>query len=153
MKNLEDNLKEVGGMELGRVLHRNLFFHLLDLEVKRARRYQNFMCLLLVKLKNSPNGCAGSDFQTCYQLLSDLVTVELRESDILGSLGEDRLVALLPYADGSAGGLAKSRFESVLKYFDFDKKGYEVAVEKICFPINGADTIDLIKRALSEKAS
>jgi hypothetical protein len=85
--------------------------------------------------------------------LSDLATVELRESDILGVIGENRLAALLPYADGSAGELAKSRFKNILDYFDFRKKGFEVAVEQICFPINGAGTIDLIKKALSAEES
>ena len=152
MKTLENNLKDVTGAGIGRILSRSHFFHLLDLEVKRARRYQNFLCLLLVRLKRGSEGCDGSDFQTCSQLLNDLLTVELRESDILGALGEDRLVALLPYADDSAGGLAKSRFENILKYFSFDKKGFQVAVEQICFPINGADTIDLIKKTLSAES-
>ena len=146
MMSTDSSSSELTGMHLGRILHKDLFFHLLDLEVKRARRYQNFLCLLLLKLRNSRE--ENDNFQTCYQILADLLIVEMRESDILGSLGENRLVALLPYADGSAGGMTKSRFENILKYFDFGKKGYEVAIEQVCFPINGADTIDLIKRAL-----
>ena len=33
-----------------RILDKDLFLYLLDLEVKRARRYQNFISILLMKL-------------------------------------------------------------------------------------------------------
>ena len=141
-------LKELTGVEYGRIMGKDLFFHFLDMEVKRARRYQNFLCLLLLNLRKCHGNGNGNSLMTCHQVLTDLLLVEFRESDVLGSLSEEKLVALLPYADKAAGGLAKSRFEGVLKYFDFKKNGYEVAVEQICFPVNGADTIDLIKRTL-----
>ncbi len=73
---------------------------------------------------------------------------ETRESDIIGSLEQDRLVVLLPYADMKAGAHVKSRFEDVLKYYDFKSKGIEVLIDQVCFPINGSDTVDLIERAL-----
>jgi hypothetical protein len=77
----------------------------------------------------------------------------MRETDILGSLEKDKLVALLPYADASAGGDAKSRFEGTLKYYDFKSKGYEVTIDQICFPMNGTDTIDIVRKALGAESS
>ena len=133
-----------------RILNRDLFLYFLEFEVKRARRYQNFICLLLVKLKKHSNN-NGWDFKTCYDTLSDLLMVEMRESDILGSLGEGQLVALLPYSDKSEGICAKSRFEGILKYFDFKNKGYEVEIDPICFPLHGTDTIELLKKSLEAK--
>lgn len=38
--------QEVAQAEFGRVLKKDLFLYFFDLEVKRARRYQNFLCLL-----------------------------------------------------------------------------------------------------------
>jgi len=43
----------------------------------------------------------------------------IAESDILGFLGDDKLAAILPYADPTAGMLAKSRFEGSLRYLEF----------------------------------
>lgn len=149
MRISEEDLQEGTKVELGRILNKDLFLFLLDLEVKRARRYQNFLCLLLLKLEQfTKKDDNGEGFQPCYEVLTDLLTVEMRESDVLGSLGKNRLAVLLPYANGSAGRLARSRFENILGYFSFQERGYKVIIDQICFPINGTDTIDLIKKAL-----
>ncbi len=139
-----------GGPEepFGRILNRNLFHFVLDIEVKRSRRYQNFLCLMLFKIKPfSQEGIAGG-LEVCYRRLGDLLMDETRESDIIGSLEGDRLVVLLPYADVKAGAQVKSRFADVLKYYDFKSKGIEVVIDQVCFPVNGSDTVDLIERAL-----
>ncbi|MGD0917421.1 MAG: diguanylate cyclase [Thermodesulfobacteriota bacterium] len=153
MNNGESGLHEETRVELGRILNKDLFLYLLDLEVKRARRYQNFLCLLLLNLKQFSKDDDGRSFQTCHQKLSHLLTEEMRETDILGSLNGNQLVVLLPYADKAAGINAKSRFEGTLKYYDFKGKGFEVRIDQVCFPINGADTIDLLKKALGVEPS
>jgi PleD family two-component response regulator len=134
--------------DLGRVLNRDLFLFLLDLEVKRARRYQNFISLMLLKIKPCVKNDNGWDFPTCYEILSDLLSVEIRESDILGSLDGNKLIVLLPYADVKAGNHAKSRFEETLSYYNFKNKGFEVVVDQICFPVDGTNTMDLIRKSL-----
>ncbi len=150
MEELQDQPTEPGS---GRILDRTLFFYLLDLEVKRARRYQNFLCILLLKLTRRPDHDEGNGIQTCLRMLRNLLVEEMRESDIPGSLGENRLVVLLPYADVVAGGHAKSRLENSLQYLDFGRRGCEVVIDQICFPVNGMNTADLIKKALSAEAS
>jgi hypothetical protein len=129
------------------IFNRDVFLRFLDLEVKRARRYQNFIGFLLIRLKKRSNN-NGWDFKTCYDTLSDLFVVEMRESDILGSFGEGQLVALLPYADKSAGVCTKSRFEGVLKYYGFENKGYEVEVDCVSFPVDGADITGILNKIL-----
>jgi len=136
-------------MELGRILDKDLFFYLFDLEVKRARRYQNFISILLLHLSPLAGNEGGNSLKSCYQTLSNILVEEARETDILASLGENRLAALLPYADVAAGSQAKTRFESTLKYYDFRSKGYQVAVQQFCFPKNGTVTSDFIQKALN----
>jgi len=139
-----------GGPEepFGRILNRDLFHFVLDIEVKRSRRYQNFLCLMLFKIKQfSQEGDRGG-MEACYRKLGDLLMEETRESDIIGSLELDRLVVLLPYADMKAGAHVKSRFEEALKYYDFKSKDIEIMIDQVCFPVNGSDTMDLIKRVL-----
>lgn len=148
-------LKEISSQRLmsemkNKILNRDLFLYFLDHEVRRAHRYQSFIGLLLIKLKQHSNH-NGWDFKTCYDTLSDLLMVEMRDSDLLGSLGEGQLVALLPYADKPAGVCAKFRVEGMLKYFDFKNKGYEVEIDPISFPVDGTDTGEILKKLMVEK--
>ncbi len=139
--------------EFDRILNKDLFLYLVDLEVKRARRYQNFYCLLLLKMTPISNHEGGNEAETSFQTLTNVLVAEVRESDIFGLLGENRLAILLPYADVSAGGFARSRLETTLAYYDFANKGYEVRIQQVCFPINGTNARDLIKKALGTNAS
>lgn len=132
----------------GRILNRDLFLFILDIEVKRSRRYQNFLCLVLFKIRQFLQEGDREGLKACYRTLTDLLMEEIRESDIVGSLELDKLAILLPYADAKAGAHVKSRFEDALKYYDFRGKGIEIMIDQVCFPINGSDTMDLIKRAL-----
>ncbi len=132
----------------GRILNRALFLFILDVEVKRARRYQNFLCLVLFKIKQSSHEGNQEGLEACHRTLSDLLRVEMRESDIIGSLELDKVVALLPYADAKAGAHVKSRFEDILKYYNFESKGAEIMIDQVCFPVNGSDAMELIRRAL-----
>ena len=132
--------------ELGRILNREVFLYLLDLEVKRARRYQEFFCVLIMNLCCLAKQDNGHNQQNCLELLCNLVKEEFRDSDILGNLSDERIAAILPYADSSAASVARTRFEGSLKFCDFEKAGYEVKIDQICFPADGTDIHDLIKR-------
>ncbi len=138
--------------EPNRILNEDLFLYLVDLEVKRARRYQDFYCVLLLKMTPISNCGGGSEAKTSFQTLTNLVRAEVRESDILGRLAENRLAILLPCADASAGGLAKSRLEGALAYYDFRSRGCEVGIRQVCFPING-NARDLIRKVMETDPS
>jgi GGDEF domain-containing protein len=135
-------------MERRRIPNREMFLYLLDLEVKRARRYQNFFSILKLKLSRLPDYENGKELQTCYQTLRHLLIEDLRESDILGSPGDDQLAILIPYADLSAGASVRSRLEGSLKYYEFKNEGYEVIIDQISFPMDGTDTPDLVRKLL-----
>ena len=150
---MEEQQDKPADLEPDRILGRNLFFYLLDLEVKRARRYQNFLCILLLKVTRLPHYEQGNGIQTCLNMMRNLLLQEIRESDIPGSLGENKLAILLPYADMTAGDQAKSRLESILRYLDLGSRGCEVAIDQICFPVNGTNPADLIKKALGADVS
>jgi GGDEF domain-containing protein len=148
MENVGGKLPKEPEPTFGRILNRDLFLFLLDLEVKRARRYQNFLCLMLLKIKQFSKEGDGRGLQACNRSLNNLLMEEMRESDIIGSLELDKLGILLPYADVKAGTHVRSRFEDALKYYDFKSKGFEIMIDQVCFPIHGTDTMDLIRMAL-----
>jgi len=153
MKNLEGQFPK-GSMEtFGRILNRDLFIFLLDLEIKRARRYQNFLCIMLFKIKQFSKEGDGGGLEACYQTLGDLLIEEIRESDIIGSLELDKLVVLLPYADVKVGAYVQSRFEDALRFYDFKSRGFEIMINQVCFPIHGTGTMDLIRKALGTEAA
>jgi GGDEF domain-containing protein len=141
------------GADMNRVLNREIFLYLLDLEVKRSRRYQNFFCILILRLKELPDQDDGKGLQACYRRLAHLLAEEARDSDILGTLGEKRLAVILPYADMSSGSFTRSRFESSVQYCDFPREGYQVVVEQVCFPRDGADTPDLVRKVIGVEAA
>jgi GGDEF domain-containing protein len=138
---------------IGRVLNRELFLYFLDSEVKRARRYQNYLSLLILKLSQCRDGGDGKGLRVCYQALTDLITGEVRETDMIGSLEEDKLVVLFPYADEAAGKMAKSRFEKDLTYCDFKTTGYDVSILQVNYPVDGTSADEMIQTALGTEAS
>ena len=148
MGNLETEFPKGTEAAFGRVLNRDLFFFLLDLEVKRARRYQNFLCLMSLKIERLTGDGDRTNLQSCHRTLINLLIEEIRESDIIGSLELSKLVVLLPYADPYAGAYVKSRFEDALKCYAFKEKGFEILVDQVCFPVNGTNTMDLVRKAL-----
>jgi hypothetical protein len=145
---LDFNFNEGVNMDGRRISGREMFWDLLNLELKRSMRYQNYFCLLTFKLCRIHDHANGKGLRACYQALSHLLMDELRESDILGSLGEDRLAILLPYADPPVGGLVRLRIEQNLNYDEFRDQGYEVMINQICFPRDGTDTAELSRRKI-----
>ena len=133
---------------LGRILGRDLFLFLLDVEVKRARRYQNFLSILILRLVRDPLSLPGDGLADSHKFLAGLLMDEVRETDILGVLDDDKFVALLPYADVSVGNHTRSRLEALLQQCDLKRNGCDVMIQQICFPKNGSSTIDLIKKTL-----
>jgi len=146
MKIIEARLKGGKGPGFKRILSKDLFLYLLDLEVKRGDVTRIFLSILVLDLVTLPKGDGGTDLETTYQTLTTLLKDEMRETDIFGALGENRLIVLLPYADLLAGELAKSRFETILAHYDFKSKGYKVKVHQVSFPTNGTDTAELMKK-------
>jgi GGDEF domain-containing protein len=142
-----------GEEESNRVLNREIFLYFLDLEVKRSRRYQNFFCIMILRLKEMAEGNGEKALQACYERLAHLLQEEVRDSDILGTLSGKRLAVILPYADMSAGGDTRSRFEDSLQYYDFNRDGYQVVVEQICFPSDGTETSDLVRKVIGTEAT
>ncbi len=140
--------QSIAGEGVDRILTREIFLYFLDLEVKRSRRYQNFFSILILRLDEVPNRENGNGLRACYRRLSHLLAEEMRDSDILGALGEKRLAVILPYADMFSGGNTRSRFETSLRFYDFNRDGYQVVVDQVCFPRDGTDTSDLVRKVV-----
>ncbi len=73
MKIGEARVRGGKGTGLKRILSKDLFLYLLDLEVKRGRRYQNFLSILILDLVALPKGDGGTDLETTYQIAFDVL--------------------------------------------------------------------------------
>ncbi len=135
-------------MELGRILNEETFLQILDWEVKRARRYQNYFSIITLRIADSVANKQA--YKTSYLNLLDCMRHEARESDIVASMREKLVIALLPYADFDAASQTVSRLQDTLKIFDLGNGGPTIKIEQFCFPKDGVDTKDLISKLIYE---
>ncbi len=132
-------------MAATKILNRETFLEFLNLEVKRAQRYQNFFSIITLRILGSIKKKPGKP-EGCYVNLLRWLKDEVRETDVLASMGENQIAVLLPYAGLPEGSCTLSRIQDSLKFFDFEKEGYTVKINQICFPEDGTETGDLIGR-------
>jgi hypothetical protein len=135
--------------DIRRIKSRETFLYFLDLEVKRARRYQDFFSIILLKLIKSSRRMQEVATETHYQTLTKVLAEEIRETDVLGVMQEDKIAILLPYANEESAELAQSRFHNFLKPYDFKSKGCEIEFKRFCFPLDGVNTADILKKVIN----
>jgi PleD family two-component response regulator len=129
----------------GHVFNRDSFLFLLDLEIKRARRYQNFLSLLSLTLRDldpSPRGNPGVSLKNLAYLLKD----ELRDTDFVGEGGANRLLVMLPYADMAGVDKVKEKLEKIFQDYGFEAEGNAIEIGEVCFPTHGTNVEELLKR-------
>lgn len=132
-------------MDLNRLVDNQYFLFFLDLEVKRAQRYQNFLSVLNLEFLPLAERTNGNSLDDSYEKLSKLLLEETRDSDIIGSSAEkDKLKVLLPYADAAGAEKVKERLEKVFDYYNFKSIGYNITIKQACFPLNGTSPDELM---------
>jgi len=129
----------------GHVFNRDSFLFLLDLEIKRARRYQNFLSLLSLTLRDldpSPRENPGVSLKNLAYLLKD----ELRDTDFVGEGGANRLLVMLPYADMAGVDKVREKLEKIFQDYGFEAEGNAIEIGEVCFPTHGTNVEELLKR-------
>jgi diguanylate cyclase (GGDEF)-like protein len=130
----------------GHVFNRQSFIFLLDLEIKKAQRYQNYLSLLSFTfdhLNPSLIENPGISLKTMGNLLKD----ELRETDVIGQGGTNRLLVMLPYADMAGAQQVRKRLERILHDYGFTAKGFSIEIDEVCFPTHATNIEDLLQMA------
>ncbi len=139
-----NNRARVRVFAFGNVFNRQSFLILLDLEIKRARRYQNCLSLLSLTFSHlvpSPGGNTSISFKT----LANLVKSELRDSDIVGQGVGNRLLVMLPYADMKGTHRVRERLEKILCEYGFGREGFTVEINEVCFPTHATNFNELLQ--------
>ncbi|MFQ5842920.1 MAG: diguanylate cyclase domain-containing protein [Thermodesulfobacteriota bacterium] len=130
----------------GHVFNRQFFLFLLDLEIKRARRYQNYLGLLSLTFGhlNPSSGNPNISLETLVKLLKD----ELRETDVLGQGGSaNRLLVMLPHVDMAGAHKVRERLGQILQDYGIGTKGLTIEIGEVCFPTHATNIDDLLRMA------
>jgi len=127
----------------GHVFNRQSFLFLLNLEIKKAQRYQNYLSLLSLTFNplNSTSENPSISLKTLAKLLKD----ELRDTDVLGHCAANRFLVMLPYADMVGAHNVRNRLEQILQDYGFGQKGANIEIAEVCFPTHATNIDDLLR--------
>jgi PAS domain S-box-containing protein len=81
------------------------------------------------------------------QTLACLLKSELRNTDIIGQDGGNRLLFLLPYADMAATHKVRERSQEILHFYGFGRNAFPLEIDGVCFPTHVKDVDDLLRMA------
>lgn len=128
-----------------RVLTPEAFDFVLNNELKRALRSQNFLTLLVVEPTPRP-AAAAADRGRAVQQVAKVVSREVRETDLLAQTGEGRLSVVLLDADLPNSMRVVDRLMSRLEHYEFQTP-LTIEVGAACCPTHGADAESLRRAA------
>jgi len=137
-----------------RVLRKQLFDFLFDLEVKKAIRYQYFVTVLFLEMDwGDGEGAIEAGRHSRNDLLrvvAELLRDELRATDVIGRQDDDRFSILLHHADDSNTVRIAERLRRRVADYVF-ASGMDgrrtVSIGGACFPTNGNYSDDLLTAA------
>jgi GGDEF domain-containing protein len=129
-----------------RVLTSEAFDFVLNNELKRAVRSQNFLTLVHVepRIQGVPNGGNG-DREKAVREIARLISREVRETDLLALTGHGRLSIVLLDADMPNSIGVIERLMSRLEHYQFPQP-LAIEVGAACCPTHGAD-VESLRRA------
>ena len=130
-----------------RVLTPEAFDFVLNNELKRAVRSQNFLTLVLVEpsIADAPPGGNG-ERERLVRHIAGLVSREVRETDLLSQTEAGRLSVVLLDADLQNSMRVVDRLMSRLEHYEFPRP-IEIEVGAACCPTHGVDGESLRKAA------
>ena len=126
------------------------FFRFLDLEIKRARRYQNLFGVLRFELYNSGPGVRTNP-EKGLKSVSKLLRDEIRETDILGQTKRNEIMILLPYCDSSGSEVVYTRLDRLIRDFHFGNHEFRINSSYVCFPTEGTDMAEILNKLEAHK--
>jgi GGDEF domain-containing protein len=129
-----------------RVLTSEAFDFVLNNELKRAIRSQNFLTLVHVEptIQGVPNGGNG-EREKAVREIARLISREVRETDLLALTGHGRLSIVLLDADMPNSIGVIERLMSRLDHYQFPQP-LAIEVGAACCPTHGAD-VESLRRA------
>jgi hypothetical protein len=129
----------------GHVFTKQSFLFLLGLEIKKAQRYRN--CLGLLSLTFTQLSAPLENPTIPLKTLGNVLRHQMRETDIVGQGGTNRLLVMLAHADVMGAQKVIERVEQALHHHGMREKGLAMEIHEVCFPTRPVD--DLLRMAAS----
>ena len=134
--------------EGSRLLKANAFEFVLDGEMKRAVRSQNYLTLVALETRREWDGMTVTADNGTLDEVARIVAHEVRDTDLLGSTEAGILSLVLLDADYENATRVIDRLVQRIDNYEFSTP-LRISVGAACYPTHGADADSLKQEALS----
>lgn len=131
-----------------RVLNPRAFAFVLDSELKRAVRAQNFLTLVVIETSREWEGLMMSADDGTLHEVAQLVSKDIRDTDLLGRTEKGVLALVLLDADFDQARQVIDRLVSRIDDYGF-QLALRMAVGAACYPTHAVDAESLTRAALA----
>ena len=134
--------------EGSRLLTPNAFEFVLDGELKRAVRSQNFLTLVVLETTREWDGIQVTADDGTVDEVAQVVGREVRDTDLLGKTEKGSLALVLLDADYESSTRVIDRLVSRIDAYDFPTP-LRISVGAACYPTHAVDADTLKRQAVS----
>ena len=131
-----------------RVLKQHAFEFVLDGELKRAVRSQNFLTLVTLETNREWDGMSVTADDGTVGEVAEIVRHEVRDTDVLGYTNQGQLSLVLLDADFSNSTKVIDRLIQRMEHYDFPS-ALRISVGAACYPTHAVDAESLKQQAVS----
>jgi hypothetical protein len=134
--------------EGSKLLTPGAFEFVLDAELKRAVRSQNFLTLVVVETSREWEGMMVTADDGTVQEVGQIISKEVRDTDLLGHTEKGTLALVLLDADFEHSTRVIDRLVSRIENYEFPTT-LRIAVGAACYPTHAVDAESLKRQAMS----
>ena len=131
-----------------RVLKQHAFEFVLDGELKRAVRSQNFLTLVTLETNREWDGMTMTADEGTVEEVAEIVRHEVRDTDVLGFVSQGLLSLVLLDADYDNSTKVIDRLVQRMDHYDFPAP-LRISVGAACYPTHAVDAESLRQQAVS----
>ena len=131
-----------------KLLKSDVFEYLLDLEIKKAMRYQYFFSLLIIEPDLKEDTYNDADI---IKAIADIISDEVRITDTIGRIGNNKFYVMLPHAETITTLTVAERIRSRIENYTFSKNSSviknTISIGAACFPTHSNELKNLVSSA------
>lgn len=131
-----------------RLLTPHAFAFVLDSELKRAVRSQNFLTLVVLETRREWDGLTVDADEGTVSEVARIVGHEVRDTDLIGAVEEGKMSLVLLDADYDSSKKVIDRLVQRIDSYDFPAP-LRISMGAACYPTHAVDAGALKQRALS----
>src|SRR3954454_1262109 len=134
--------------EGSRLLTPGAFEFVLESELKRSVRSQNFLTLVVLEARREWEGMSVTVDQGTLREVAEIIGREVRDTDLLGETDKGTLALVLLDADFDNSTQVIDRLVSRIENYDF-RSALRIAVGAACYPTHAVDATSLKHQAVT----